>query len=132
MPRSFQRRRGKPRLELQQDNANLPQESQQPTKSRLSKIKISKEAAQKDKDNGLTDKELEERMWKHVSVSKENPIAAPLHRSEFAVRFPQTRESYIRTVFAKVLFISFLYIAYLFICFFLLFQSILFILAQSF
>ena len=106
MPRSFQKRRGKPRLELQQENAQLPQQSQQPTKSRLSKIKLKNDKDKNNKDDedktAQNEQETQEKMWKHVSVSKSNPIAAPLQRSEFAVRFPHSRETYIRTIFAKV------------------------------
>ena len=110
MPRSFQKRRGKPRIELQQENVRLPQKQQQPTTSRLSKIKNRDNKSNKNinKNDGIDEKELEDKMWKHASVSKENPIAAPLHRSQFAVRFPQSRETYIRTVFAKVKLLSYL------------------------
>ena len=104
MPRSFQHRRGKPRLELQQENAQLPQRSQA-SKSRVSKIRIQPKNNENDKNKQAeNEKKLQEKMWKHVAVSKQNPIAAPLQRSQFAIRFPQTRETYIRTIFAKVLF----------------------------
>ena len=101
MPRSFQHRRGKPRLELQQENAQL---RSKPTKSRLSKLHVNKNNKHDKNKQEENEKELQEKMWKHADVSKENPIAAPLQRSEFAVRFPQSRETYIRTIFGKVLF----------------------------
>ena len=106
MPLSFQRRRGKPRLELQQENVQLLTPSQQPTKSFLSKIKPDYDSNKNNNENEHeikeTEKKLSQKMWKHASVSKENPIDAPLIRSQFAVRFPQTRETYIRTSFVKV------------------------------
>jgi len=57
----------------------------------------------KDKEEKeLKANELDSKMWKHVEVSKENPIDAPLHTSTFSTRFANHRETYIRQNFNKI------------------------------
>ena len=122
MPRgSFHHRRGKPRLESQQQNAitktrfnrNLPQHK----RSKLAQIKANfsnkndnnsnnynnyNNNNNKEEENKLSEQELRKKMWKNSEVSEKNPLSAPIMTSQFATRFPEHRESYIRMTFDKM------------------------------
>ena len=117
MPHSFHTRRGKPRIETQQEHAlvstrtnrNLPYHK----RSKIGRIKpnFSKDGinnnneynqSQRNNDNIISQEETKKKMWKYNAVSAENPISAPVMSSSFATRYPEHREPYIRKTFDKM------------------------------
>eukprot|EP01084_Bolivina_argentea_P024327 45347_1 len=116
MPRrSFTTRRGKPRLESQQENAilstrfnrNLPKHR----RSKLAQLdgtlstNNSNQKYKHDDNNtqeDMSSEQLQKRMWKHMDVTSDNPLSAPLMSSSFATRYPEHRESYIRMSSGKM------------------------------
>jgi len=114
--RAFHTRRGKPRLESQNESAivatqfnrNLPRHK----RSKLAQIKPDfgdqneganlGDTQHNDGEHELAEQETQKRMWKYDKVSEDNPIRAPLMQSTFATRFPQNRESYIRNIAGKL------------------------------
>ena len=116
MPRrSFNTRRGKPRIESQQENAILPtrfnRNLPQHRRSKLAQIKPNftkkdnTNSANNNNDesnNNLSEEQISKRMWKTESVSIDNPLSAPIIESSFATRYPEHRESYIRSTFKKI------------------------------
>lgn len=100
---SYHERRGKPRLYAQSENAtfrrklnrNLPSHK----RSKIAKIQQTdsqeKHVKEHEEDEEVAARKLKENMWKHASVSEENPLRAPMVRSSFATRFPFKRKEYI-------------------------------------
>lgn len=110
MPFSKQFRRRKPRITYENENAEINEESKQ---SKLEKLNLKNPYlnSNENKEKKISDEELQKIMWNQVQVSKENPINAPLITSEFAVKYPSSREGYLRMSEPKVklYFLSFYY-----------------------
>eukprot|EP00484_Ammonia_sp_Unknown_P025629 CAMPEP_0197031540 /NCGR_PEP_ID=MMETSP1384-20130603/10520_1 /TAXON_ID=29189 /ORGANISM="Ammonia sp." /LENGTH=448 /DNA_ID=CAMNT_0042461081 /DNA_START=23 /DNA_END=1369 /DNA_ORIENTATION=- len=111
MPRSFVKRRGKPRLDSQQENAIVPRKFNrnlpQKQRSKIGQIQADHNNNDANSNNNnkaeeLTEEQIQKKMWKNMEVSEEKPIEAPLVRSTFATRYPEAREPYVRMMFDKM------------------------------
>ena len=96
-------RRGKPRISYANDDAEINDDIKPSKMERLDLKNPYNNTESKGDDKKIDDNELNKKMWKHVDVSKDNPINAPIITSEFAVKFPMQREGYLRMSENKVL-----------------------------
>eukprot|EP01084_Bolivina_argentea_P287129 492651_1 len=107
--RSYHTRRGKPRVESQQENAiisprlnrNLPQHKRSKL-GQLTRHNNNSNNNNTPNQNDISEEELNSKMWKHMEVTTSNPLSAPVRSSSFATRYPEHRESYIRMSFKKM------------------------------